>query len=647
MKKKIAMLSTGWSYEYIFAVLEGMKREIEGKGVDVYFFMCYGYVDETVEFNDGEYNIFNLLDYNDFDGAILFSNIFNSLDVLEREKKRILEAGIPAISLEYSVDGLTYVGTDNYSGMHELVEHLVVEHGKRNLAYIGGPDDNVESTERMRAFLDVLKEHKISITKDRMIRHGNWSYEFGFDKALELTSDRNNMPDAIVCVNDEGAIGVITALSRSGIDVPGDISVTGFDDTLSASLLTPSVSTVNRDWDNLGSNVFRQLMKMIDHEPIEDNLVLPSKAVLRNSCGCKLTSEESQKNYCMERFYQQKFTLAFNRHIRHIEEIFIECDDLSILWRKLRECLQDNHDMEGSNFCFVMERDIIPRDYASINNKKRIDGYSDEMMAVINIKDGKEYPCHKIKKKDLIPDSMRTEGSDFFMFLPLHFQNRVLGYFVTKEADRLIENRFGYDWSKSLSNGLEKFNQKYIAALMNQKLNELYMMDSMTGLLNRLGYKTLAMPMFEENREKKKNTVIVFADINSMKEINDNFGHLHGDLAIKTVAEVLQSYFPESWLKIRYGGDEYVVIGSDMSEGHLKQQCLSMVKALKKRVDRMALPYSVTISFGVKLVTPDDKITLNEAINEADEIMYQAKKSYYKDNGIEGRANRNIHLEET
>ena len=162
MKKKIALLTTGWSYEYIFAVMDGIKKAIQGEEIDLYLFLCYGYYDETPAFNQGEYNIFNLIDYKDFDGVILFSNIFNSLEVLEREKTKIEACHIPAVSLEYEVDGIDYVGTDNYSGMHEMVEHLIVDHGVKDFAYIGGPDDNYESLERQGAFMDALKEHQIT-----------------------------------------------------------------------------------------------------------------------------------------------------------------------------------------------------------------------------------------------------------------------------------------------------------------------------------------------------------------------------------------------------------------------------------------------------------------------------------------------------
>lgn len=641
MKKKIALLTTGWSYEYIFSVMNGIEKAIEGEEIDLYLFLCYGYADETPAFNQGEYNIFNLIDYKRFDGVILFGNILNSLEVLEREKGKIQKAGIPAVSLEYEVDGLDYVGTDNYSGMHEMTEHLIQEHHVQNFAYISGPDDNYESLERKKAFFDVLKENNVSIREEQVFLHGNWSYEFAYDAVVNLIKNCESLPEAIVCVNDEGAIAAVTALHKAGIRVPEDILVTGFDDTESASLFTPSITTVNRNWDCLGQEAILHILRKIRKEEVEHQQILLSRTVKRGSCGCVHHSEEDQKNYCMNRFYQQKQTLSFNRHIRHIEEIFIEAEEPRVLWKSIREYLLQHHELEGSEFCFMMENRLIPRNVEFIEPYNRKKGYSGEMYVVFHVKDNEEMPCQMMKTRQLIPESMQDEKNNVFTFVPFHFQDTVLGYYVSKNSRGLIENRFCYDWSKGISNGMAKFCQKYTFALMNKKLNELYIRDSMTGLLNRFGYKIMAQSLFEENQKTGKNTVIIFSDINSMKGINDKYGHLHGDLAIKTVAEIIQKNFPEDWLKIRYGGDEYMVIGSEQADRKIEEICEKVTTELARRVHRMALPYVLTISIGYKIVSADSKMSLEDAVNAADEIMYDKKTEYYKENDISGRANRN------
>ena len=634
MKKKIALLTTGWSYEYIFAVMDGIKKAIQGEEIDLYLFLCYGYYDETPAFNQGEYNIFNLIDYKDFDGVILFSNIFNSLEVLEREKAKIEACHVPAVSLEYEVDGIDYVGTDNYSGMHEMVEHLIVDHGVKDFAYIGGPDDNYESLERQGAFMDALKEHQITPKDGRITLHGNWSYNFAYDVTSEMLKDKENLPEAIVCVNDEGAIAAITCLYKNGLSVPQDIMVVGFDDTESAAVFTPSISTVNRNWNILGENALIHLLKMMQGEPVAHKTVLPSSAVKRESCGCVSGPNQNQKNYCMNKFYLHRVTLAFNGHVRHIEENFIEIEDPKILWEKIRELFAIDHEFEGENFCIAMEKDVIATEIELGDMHKKTEGYSDELQVIVNIQNGKEMPCGTLKTKDLIPEGMHSSENSVFIFNPFHYRDTTLGYFVCKNNFALIDNRFGYDWSKGISNGITKFGENYTYALMNRKLNELYMSDSMTGLLNRLGYKRMGYSMFRYQKALRHNIVIIFVDINSLKAINDNFGHLHGDLAIKTVAEIIQKYFPDEWLKIRYGGDEFLLIGSNTDEEQVSQFCAAADNGLTRRGGRMKLPYELTISSGYKIIESDSGLSLDEAVSQADQIMYERKMKYYKEKGI-------------
>ena len=252
---------------------------------------------------------------------------------------------------------------------------------------------------------------------------------------------------------------------------------------------------------------------------------------------------------------------------------------------------------------------------------------------IVNIQNGQEMPCGTLKTKDLIPEGMHSSENSIFTFIPFHYRDTTLGYFVCKNNFALLDNRFCYDWSKGISNGITKFSENYSYALMNRKLNELYMSDSMTGLLNRLGYKRMGYSMYRYQKALKHNVVIVFIDINSLKAINDNFGHLHGDLAIKTVAEIIQKYFPNEWLKVRYGGDEFLLVGSDTSKEQVEQFCDDAERGRARRVGRMKLPYDLTVSSGYKIVEPESPLLLDDVVGQADEIMYERKMNYYKEKG--------------
>lgn len=121
MKRKIAVFGNGWSNEYLRTVMSGIRKCAIENNVDIFLFMNYsasGGLDENLEV--GESNIFALPDFGEFDGVILLSNTFHLQREFDYLQEQITSHKIPAISLEYELSGMDYLGTDNYSGMYEL-----------------------------------------------------------------------------------------------------------------------------------------------------------------------------------------------------------------------------------------------------------------------------------------------------------------------------------------------------------------------------------------------------------------------------------------------------------------------------------------------------------------------------------------------
>src|SRR6202034_4595135 len=96
------------------------------------------------------------------------------------------------------------------------------------------------------------------------------------------------LPRVIVCANDQTALGVMYALRRSGVDVPGQVAVTGFDDIPMARNVHPLLTTVRQPIGELGETAFEVLYSMISREkPAERDISLPTRLMCRESCGCQ------------------------------------------------------------------------------------------------------------------------------------------------------------------------------------------------------------------------------------------------------------------------------------------------------------------------------------------------------------------------
>ncbi len=174
------------------------------------------------------------------------------------------------------------VGCDNFNGGREATQHLLGL-GRRRIAFLGSASGHYpEFLERYRGYSEALRT--ASATFSRALQVDAITMEqSGYEAACELLA-RGEPFDAIVAASDLIAIGALRALQERGIDVPGAVSVVGFDDIPAASLANPPLTTVMQDTRLAGEALVDSLLCSVQGEPAE-NKVLPTRVVVRRSCG--------------------------------------------------------------------------------------------------------------------------------------------------------------------------------------------------------------------------------------------------------------------------------------------------------------------------------------------------------------------------
>jgi LacI family transcriptional regulator len=227
------------------------------------------------------------------DGLILHDRLLEP-DELEQLSRRV-----PVVTLaNVATPTTTNVHSDNQSGMRELARHLLAGHGYRTLAFVAGLGDSPDSLARGET---VAAE--AAAAGARLLTGPRWQgnyYASGGARVIErLLASDDAMPRAIACANDQTALGVMYALAQHGIDVPGDVAVTGFDDIPMARHLRPQLTTVRQPIQEIGATAFDVLYSMItdgalirdgvmirDGARTERDVVLPTRLIVRQSCGC-------------------------------------------------------------------------------------------------------------------------------------------------------------------------------------------------------------------------------------------------------------------------------------------------------------------------------------------------------------------------
>jgi LacI family transcriptional regulator len=177
------------------------------------------------------------------------------------------------------------VRCDNEHGIRELVRHLVTDHGYRSLGYVSGRSDSPDNRTRSRAFETEAAAAGADFDTGPGWQ-GNYSAAGGANVVEALLDAGRNLPRAVLCANDQTALGVIHALAQRGIRVPQDVAITGFDDVPVARHLHPPLTTVRQPMQELGATAFDVLYSRISAGGGRSDTVLPVELIVRESCGC-------------------------------------------------------------------------------------------------------------------------------------------------------------------------------------------------------------------------------------------------------------------------------------------------------------------------------------------------------------------------
>jgi len=175
------------------------------------------------------------------------------------------------------------IGATNWAGGRSATEH-VIGLGHRRIAWIGGPIGSAPSAERFHGYQAALDS--TGIAPDRtLIHHDAFSVEAGLQHGREVLS-LDDPPTAVVAGNDEIAVGVLAAAKELHIEVPGELSVTGFDDTPQTQWTTPRLTSVRQPLAGMGRMAVETVLRMADGvQPASPHLQLATTLSVRDSTG--------------------------------------------------------------------------------------------------------------------------------------------------------------------------------------------------------------------------------------------------------------------------------------------------------------------------------------------------------------------------
>lgn len=231
--------------------------------------------------------VYDLVSSSGFDGVIVVQSSafvrWGGVDGMRRYCRRFEGLAVCGVSVDLG-DPFPSVMVDNIAGMTAAVEHVIRVHGRRRIAYLGGPDSNSEARDRELAYRRTLEAHGIRCD-ELLLGKGDFTAASGHRQVRTLLHDGVEF-DAIVAANDYMALGAITALGEAGLSVPGDVVVAGFDDINIARLATPALTTVRQPVKLFGCRALDVVLDQLRGEPVARENFIAAELVKRQSCGC-------------------------------------------------------------------------------------------------------------------------------------------------------------------------------------------------------------------------------------------------------------------------------------------------------------------------------------------------------------------------
>ncbi len=299
-RKTIGFFMSILENDFSAALLDGAAKASENLDVNLVVFpmdiINATYLSPDMTACRYQYNVLSsYMDTEGIDGIMVdFASITQFLSKEKKEDFIRLFGNKPVMLLSESMDGYASATVDNRAGLTEIIDHLVECHHDTKIAFMSGPENNADSISRLGIYKDAIRKHNLKLD-DSWIEYGNFTSMISGQ--AERLMEKHPDAEAIVCANDAMALGVVDVIKKHGL-VPGkDIHVTGFDDVAAGFLCDPAITTVSADPAELA---YRAMESLVGNPEGPENVIIPTRMVIRESCGCSEAAIEEKWEKALE-----------------------------------------------------------------------------------------------------------------------------------------------------------------------------------------------------------------------------------------------------------------------------------------------------------------------------------------------------------
>jgi len=635
MIKQIAVVLGAINLDNQKKLLEGMETAAKEFDCNLFVFTNYVGTRETEESIMASSQVLKLLDYNYFDGIVLVPNTIHNPIALDKLLRELSQLGKPIVSVDRKIDGMSCVAVDSYEAQYEMVEHFLY-HGYTNIAYVSGSMvASSEARKRYKAYQDAMINNGVPFIEEN-VYEGAFTMESGIMVAQQML-ESGRIPEAIVCGNDDMALGIMDVFRKAGYQIPEDVKISGFDNGERSQLERPSLTTVDKSQHEVGYKAVLELMELLNGKDLE-YYQLPCAMKYRESCGCipqsddVLSLEELIEQVKHRYITQQKDTVFMADIVRGMTADFAKAARPEALFDILKTYVPQIG-VEKFYLCacdleqvFVLPERNLGRNIDALHVN---DDYTEYIDMAVAYEKGQFVEYKKFRKGFVLPEECRTRsGGNTYVVNQIFYQNCCYGYAVCQRVDSVVASGLYYSMLMEIGVGLENVRQGMFLKDAVDRLNGMWSYDNLTMLYNRSGFTYEAKSFMDHFRADDMNVFIIFMDADGLKTANDTLGHEIGDLMIREIGAVVHRNVSGEMLGMRYGGDEFVLFGGYKDgEDYKVDRVLASIREDFKEVNESGKhPFKLSASMGVSKWKAREITSLDDVIEQADKLMYEEKR---------------------
>ncbi len=564
-----------------------------------------------------EKTVFDLIDFDVIDAIVIYEEYYHDKEALQMVADQAELHNKPIITIGAENDRHINIVLDYERGFELVARHVIEDHHCANPHFIAGVRGEYHSENRIHTFKMILQENNIPFSDD-MLSYGD--YWFGpVQNVVNSLVEREELPDAIICVNDTTAITVCNELQRHGISVPGDVIVTGFDGIREAQYCTPPITTCHYDLPALVQEIVRNMRLALQGQDVEGIHSVDFVLDIFSSCGCERKipmpnfGQIARENE--DAFYGY---FEMQRKLYELTEKAVACNNAEEIAERLRQ-------VDFGDCIIFLKQTYFDDKINPLVKSEELN--KNDSMCVLYTPEEDSIPLFSVyNENDMMPfwDILIRENRPIVL-TSLGFWSNSLGFIAS--YFHIVEHEY------------RKINQ-YIAAInillgCNQNvryikytadyMEEMAKHDAMTKLYNRKGFYTALPDLVQHALDCGQLLAVISIDADNLKHVNDTLGHENGDYIICSAANALRNLDLPYAIYGRFGGDEFaacIAIGQDVAEDGLISMIQNRIHSINQN---HAKPFSVSVSIGVHICEPED-FDFDVAYNQADIKMYEDKK---------------------